>query len=85
MQRGAEGDLRDIAAGNLDVWKRSGVIGSLRCYSAEDAEVCAPCRRHHGLIVRVDEGAIGKNLPPLDACVNGRCRCYFRPWDVLLQ
>ena len=27
------------------------------------------------------EGVIDRR----SACVNGRCRCYFRPWDVSLQ
>jgi SPP1 gp7 family putative phage head morphogenesis protein len=85
MQQGDDGSLREIATENLNAWKEAGVVKTLKYHSAEDAEDCPPCRRHHGLIVRIDEGAIGKNLPPLDACVNERCRCYFRPWDVSLQ
>jgi SPP1 gp7 family putative phage head morphogenesis protein len=61
-------DLREIATGNLDAWKASGVVKTLKYYSADDAEVCSSCKQHHGLIVKVDDTAIGKNLPPLGAC-----------------
>ena len=85
MQQGDDGNLREIATGNLYAWEESGVVKTLKYYSAEDTEVCAPCRRHHGTIITIADGRIGGNLPPLDACVNGQCRCYFRPWDVTLQ
>jgi hypothetical protein len=85
MQLGDDGNLREIATGNLNAWKASGVVKTLKHYSAEDTEVCAPCRQHHGTIVTIADGRIAGNLPPINACVNGRCRCYFRPWDVSLQ
>jgi SPP1 gp7 family putative phage head morphogenesis protein len=85
MQPGGDDDLREIAVANLDAWKQSGVVKTLKYYSAEDAEVCSQCRQHHGMIVRTDEAVIGSNLPPIDGCLNWRCRCYFRPWDVSLQ
>jgi SPP1 gp7 family putative phage head morphogenesis protein len=85
MQNRDDGNLREIATGNLHAWKEFGVVKTLKYYSAEDTEVCAPCRRHHGAIVTIADGRVGQNLPPLDACVNERCRCYFRPSDVSLQ
>jgi SPP1 gp7 family putative phage head morphogenesis protein len=85
MQQGDNGNLREVATGNLHAWKESGVVKTLKYYSAEDTDVCAPCRQRHGTIVMIADGWIGGNLPPIDACVSGRCRCYFRPWDVSLQ
>mgnify|MGYP003694007633 CR=1 FL=1 len=85
MQQGDDGSLREIATENLNAWKEAGVVKTLKYYSAEDAEECAPCRRHHGLIVRIDEERSAKTCRRLMACVNERCRCYCRPWDVSLQ
>jgi hypothetical protein len=77
--------MREIAAANLDAWKRSCVVKTLKFYSADDGDACGTCKRHHEKIVAVEDGVIGVNLPPLDACANDRCRCYFRPWDVALK
>ena len=80
-----DGDLKEIAAANLDAWQRSGVVKTLKYYSADDADVCVGCRKHHGVIIAIADGSISENLPPLDACVNNRCRCYFRPWDISVR
>jgi SPP1 gp7 family putative phage head morphogenesis protein len=85
MKQGDDGDLRETAFANLETWKQSGAVKTLRFYSAEDGGVCCDCRQRHGLIVSIDDAAVGLNLPPLDACCNERRRCYFRPWDVSVQ
>jgi len=77
--------IRQIAAVNLDGWRRSGVVKTLKFYSADDAVACAVCECHHQEIVAVEDGVVGVNLPPLDDCKKARCRCYFRPWDVSVE
>jgi hypothetical protein len=74
----ADGGVRKIA--NADAWKRSGVVKALKFYCADDGDACGVCERRHGSVIVVDERAVGLNLPPLDACTNARCRCYFRSW-----
>ena len=39
MQEGDERDLREIATGNLDAWKASGVVKTLKYYSAEERKL----------------------------------------------
>jgi|SoiMethySBSTD1v2_1073268.scaffolds.fasta_scaffold134086_6 SPP1 gp7 family putative phage head morphogenesis protein len=85
MERSGDEDLRKIAIANLDAWKQSGVVKAFRYFSAEDEGVCPACKARLGAIVKITDGSIGANLPPLDACVNDRCRCYFRPWYVSMQ
>lgn len=43
--------LREIASANLDAWKRSGVVKTLKFYSADHADGCAVCERHHEKII----------------------------------
>ena len=72
MHQGNGGNVREIATGNLNAWKEAGVVKTLKYCSAEDTEVCAPCRQHHGTIVMSADGWIGGNLPPIDAYVSLR-------------
>jgi SPP1 gp7 family putative phage head morphogenesis protein len=65
---------QQTAADNPTAWKKSGVVKTLKYYSAEDADVCAICRAHHGAVVNISEAAIGANLPPLPACSSRACR-----------
>jgi SPP1 gp7 family putative phage head morphogenesis protein len=74
--------VKEIASGNLLVWKGSGFVKSLRCYSAEDDAVCPECAKHNGAIIRIEDAKTGENLPPLSVCRSGHCRCYSRPWDI---
>jgi SPP1 gp7 family putative phage head morphogenesis protein len=75
----ADGGARKIANANLDAWKRSGVVKTLKFYSADDGDACPACKEQDGKVIAMGDGEIGLNLPPLDACTNARCRCYFRP------
>jgi hypothetical protein len=72
----------DLARNNLDAWRASGVVKTLKHYTAEDAGVCAERSNRHGSITAIGDAEVGVNLPPVHACSNGRCRCYFRPWDI---
>jgi SPP1 gp7 family putative phage head morphogenesis protein len=74
--------VKETALSNLIAWKKSGVVKSLKYYSAEDVDVCAACKAHHGSIVTIEDGTVGVNLPPLGACSCAKCRCYLRPWDI---
>ena len=76
--------VKETAAHNLAAWQASGVVKTLKYYSAEDADVCAACAERHGSIVQVVEGKIGDNLPPLGTCQNVRCRCY-RPETISIE
>ena len=69
-------------ADNLAAWKHSGVVNSLKWYSAEDEDVCPACRAHDGRIIPISDAKLGVNLPPHEACISTRCRCYFRPSDI---
>jgi len=77
--------VQETAAQNLATWKTSGVVKTVKYYGAQDTDVCAACRARHGVVVNISEAEIGTNLPPLPACSSGRCRCYFRPWDVSIE
>jgi hypothetical protein len=59
-----------LACQILCAWKQSRVAKTL-IYSGHDVDVC----------IAVEDGVIGVNLPPLDACANARCQCYW-PWDA---
>jgi len=76
---------QQTAADNLAAWKASGVVKTLKWYSAADADVCATCRAHHGAVLNLSDAEIGVNLPPHPGCSSARCRCYFRPWDISIQ
>jgi hypothetical protein len=77
--------IYETAAQNLAAWKRSGVVKTLKCYSAEDDDVCETCRQHDGNIVKIEEAVIGVYIPKFDNCSSNQCRCYFRPWDISIE
>ena len=77
--------VQQIAVDNLAAWKASRVVKTPKWYTAPDADVCAPCRSHHGAVVNVSDADIAVTLPPLPACSSTRCRCYFRPCDISIE
>jgi len=77
--------VQQTTAHNLAAWKDSGVVKTLKYYSAEDADVCATCRAHHGAILNISDSEIAVNLPRLPTCSSKRCLCYFRPWDISIE
>jgi len=50
--------VQQTTAHNLAAWKDSGVVKTLKYYSAEDADVCATCRAHHGAILNISDSEI---------------------------
>jgi len=77
--------VQESAATNLTAWMNSDVVKTLKYFSAEDADVWALCRAHHGTIVKTADAEIGVNLPPLSNCSSPRCRCYFRPCNISIE
>ena len=77
--------VQQTAVHNLAAWKQSGVVKTLKYFSAEDADVWAACKARHGVLVDIAEAEIGVTLAPLPAFSSTRCRCYFRPWDVPIE
>jgi hypothetical protein len=43
------------------------MVKEFKYYSAEDADVCAECRKRHGSIIKIMDGKMGVNLPPSNA------------------
>jgi hypothetical protein len=76
---------KEISSQNLDAWQKSGVVKTLKYYSAADDAVCSECAKNSGVVVKLEDGIVGGTLPPLDKCQGIRCRCYFRPWDISLE
>lgn len=74
--------IKQIAVNNLQAWRLSGVVRTLKCYSAQDRDVCPQCADHLGAVVKIEDARIGINLPPFDTCTARRCRCYFRPCEI---
>jgi hypothetical protein len=77
-----EDEIRQTLERNLIAWQRSGVVKTLKVYSADDAAVCDHCKPLHTTIIEIGEGKVGSNLPPLTTCLNKQCRCYFRPYSI---
>ena len=86
-------ELAEIAASNLQAWKESEVVKTLKIYNAPNGVVCSECRKHDSAIVQIGEAKIGANLPPFPKCLStdikqfGRrgCRCYWQPFDISLE
>lgn len=68
---------------NKEAWAQSGVVQSLKWYTAEDGNVCPQCAPLEGKIIAIndkffdDDYSDGEN-PPL----HPDCRCYIRPEDI---
>jgi hypothetical protein len=77
-----DGGVREIATRNLEAWKWSGIVKMLKYYSDDDDDdaKCVPPKEHQGKVIAVGGGA---NLPRLMRVRTRRCRCYFRPWDIV--
>ena len=73
-----------------EAWKQTGVVKTIKWYTAEDAEVCDSCEAEDGAEVGIDENFYdeGDEIdggstadygevggPPL----HPNCRCYIRP------
>ena len=75
--------VKETASHELATWKKSGVVKTLKCCSAEDDDVCATCRLRHGSIVRIEEAVIGVTIPKFDDCACVQCRADARAVSTL--
>ena len=69
--------VQKIARASLASMRKSGVVHTLRIYSAGDHDTCAWCKQHISQVVRIEDAIIGVTLPPFPSCTSRRCRCYF--------
>lgn len=83
-----------------DAWKETGVVKSIKWYTAADERVCPWCEPMHGRIVDIEEnfynkgdthtGSDGSKLS-IDyanveaGCLHTSCRCYTRPETISLD
>ncbi|AVT83673.1 phage portal protein [Rhodopseudomonas palustris] len=68
---------------NREAWEKSGVVQSLKWYTAEDAKVCPDCAGMNGKTVGISQKFFDDNYadgmtPPL----HPDCRCYIRPETI---
>jgi len=75
--------FRAANSANRAAWAQSGVVKSLKWYTAEDDRVCPECQDLDGKVVSIDDTFFTDDYsdgstPPL----HPDCRCYIRPWDV---
>lgn len=78
-------------------WKQSGVVKTIKWYTAADERVCEFCGPMHGKVIDINDkffelgdelvGENGASLP-IDYTdiehppLHPSCRCYIRPWDI---
>jgi HK97 family phage portal protein len=79
-----------------ETWKASGVVSTIKWYTAEDGRVCAFCEDQDGKVVSIDDNFFNKgdtltvdgsdlSLDYTDVGappLHGDCRCYVRPEDI---
>jgi SPP1 gp7 family putative phage head morphogenesis protein len=68
---------------NLRAWQVSGVVKTVKWYTAEDDKVCPQCQELDGKTVDIGEDFFAaeygeRNQPP----VHPDCRCYIRPETI---
>ena len=83
--------------GSREAYRQSGIVKSIRWYTAEDERVCEFCGPQHGVVVGIDEvffpkghilqGRDGGHLPLSYRAVDvpplhTNCRCFIRPEDI---
>ncbi len=83
-----------------EAWKQSGVVKTIKWYTAADERVCEWCDAMHGKTIDIDDtffdkgdnaiGADGSKLPITYDDVGSpplhvSCRCYTRPEDISLE
>lgn len=92
--------FRTANAATRDTWKQSGIVKSLKWYTAADERTCEFCGPMHGKVIGIDEtffnlgdtvdGSEGGTLPvDYDTIENPplhvQCRCYVRPEKITLR
>ncbi|GIW70331.1 MAG: hypothetical protein KatS3mg101_1078 [Patescibacteria group bacterium] len=83
-----------------EAWKQTGVVKSIKWYTAADERVCEFCAPLHGKVVSIEEGFFGKG-ETVTGSEGGKldlyysdvdypplhvsCRCYIRPEEISLE
>lgn len=82
-----------------EAWKQTGVVKTIKWYTAQDAEVCPFCLAQNGKVISIDDNFYnqGDSITADDQTMtldysdvgapplHPRCRCYTRPEDVSLE
>lgn len=83
-----------------EAWKQSGVVKTIKWFTAADERVCPYCAPLHGKIVGIDENFFdkgdrveGQGVKPLELDYSDvgapplhvSCRCYTRPEEISLE
>ena len=86
--------------GSKEAYRQSGVVQSIRWYTAEDERVCPWCEPQNGKIVGVNdnfyakgETVVGTDGKPLELNyrsinvppLHSNCRCFVRPEDISID
>lgn len=69
-------------------WATTGVVDSMKIYSAEDEIVCEHCKELHGTIfpsTTKQEIKIILDNVPVKGCTNPKCRCYWSPENISVK
>jgi hypothetical protein len=83
-----------IARNNIRECVKSGVVKSLKLYTAEDEAVCDVCRQMHGKIFPIQtpeqinfvmDNAHIKNCQNVGKNSYTGCRCYWRPEEISIE
>ncbi len=83
-----------ISKDNLAAAKNSGVVKTVKIYTAQDEDICKSCKPWHGKVFSIGKANFEKNIPPFIFCKNPKrfsyqtkngCRCYWRPEEISLE
>lgn len=92
--------FRAANSANKEAWKQSGVVKTVKWYSAEDAKVCEFCEALDGEEISIDDnfydagdtivgkdgGSMTANYGDIEAPpVHPDCRCYIRPENISIE
>lgn len=92
--------FRIANAATHEAWKQTGLVKTMKWYTAVDERVCPYCEPMHGKIISIEEnffnkgdtatGSDGSKLPiDYDDVANPplhvSCRCYIRPEEISLE
>jgi hypothetical protein len=70
--------VQQTAAHNLAAWKASGVVKTLKWYTAQDTDVCAACQARSGAVVNTSAKPCHHSplaSQPAVAATSGRATC----------
>jgi hypothetical protein len=78
-----------LARNNIREWVKSGVVKSLKLYTAEDEAVCDVCGQMHGKVFPIqtpEQINFVIDNAHIKGCKNPiGCRCYWRPEEISID